>query len=162
MIRLRLASGIAADVNRTYRRTSRRVRRLVPFARVHHIGSTMIPTALTKGDLDLLVRVRSRDDFVKARAILRRHFRRNKPSTSNAYFTSFLLGTHGGLDVGMQLTIQGSKTDTFLRFNRLLRGDPRLVSEYNRVKRAWSGGRQPAYRRAKAEFIGRVLGKGWN
>ena len=162
MIRLRLTSGISADINRTYRRIARRVRELVPFAGVHHIGSTTLPTALTKGDLDLLVRVRSRDDFVKARTILRRHFRRNKPSTSNAYFTSFLLGRHEGFDVGMQLTVKGSKTDTFLRFNRLLRDDPRLISEYNRVKRAWSGGRQPAYRRAKAEFIGKVLGKGWD
>jgi GrpB-like predicted nucleotidyltransferase (UPF0157 family) len=142
-----------------YRRVSRRVRMLVPFASVHHIGSTILPGALTKGDLDLLVRVQSRGDFVEARRILRRHFRRNKPSTSNAYFTSFLLGRQGGFDVGMQLTIKGAKTDTFLRFNRILRRNPRLLAEYNAVKKAASGGRQPAYRRAKALFIQRALGR---
>jgi GrpB-like predicted nucleotidyltransferase (UPF0157 family) len=41
---------------RTFEERARAIRELLPAAAVEHIGATAIPGALTKGDLDLLVR----------------------------------------------------------------------------------------------------------
>jgi len=44
-------------VDRAFQRHSREIRVLVPSATVEHVGATAVPGLLTKGDLDLLVRV---------------------------------------------------------------------------------------------------------
>jgi len=48
---------------------SRTILSLQPDAEVHHVGSTAIPGLLTKGDLDILVRV-DRNRFADADALL--------------------------------------------------------------------------------------------
>ena len=51
------SSQIDADVNALVDQETRRIMRLLPYVDVHHVGSTAIPNALTKGDVDLNVRV---------------------------------------------------------------------------------------------------------
>jgi GrpB-like predicted nucleotidyltransferase (UPF0157 family) len=48
----------------------RGVATLLPAAEIEHVGATAVPGALTKGDVDLLVRVPERD-FVEAVLLLR-------------------------------------------------------------------------------------------
>jgi GrpB-like predicted nucleotidyltransferase (UPF0157 family) len=56
-IRISPESELRQAVNAAFARHRAHVLDLVPDAEVAHVGSTSIPGALTKGDLDLLVRV---------------------------------------------------------------------------------------------------------
>src|SRR5438105_3143318 len=48
-------------------------RQLVPNAEVHHIGATALPTGLTKGDVDVNIRIRP-DGFARAVDVFRRRY----------------------------------------------------------------------------------------
>ena len=50
---------------------------LVPKAEFHHIGATAIPGSLTKGDVDVLLRVDARD-FISSVATLQQYFAINQ------------------------------------------------------------------------------------
>jgi len=45
------------DVARTYCSQKERILHLIPDADIQHVGSTSIPNSLTKGDIDIQVRV---------------------------------------------------------------------------------------------------------
>jgi GrpB-like predicted nucleotidyltransferase (UPF0157 family) len=124
-------------------------------ADVRHIGSTAIPGCLTKGDLDIVVRVGERD-FAAAEQALEGRFARNLGSDRSAYFAAF---EDGGATphLGIQLVVIGSACDDFHPFSAALRADPALVVEYNRLKQARHGKPMDDYRRAKDAFITRVL-----
>ncbi len=52
---------------------------------IQHIGSTAIPNSITKGDLDIQVRV-SKEDFTKAVEILSTIYDINEGSTKTDFF----------------------------------------------------------------------------
>ena len=56
-IRLRPESELREVVAAAFAEHRERIARRLPAAEIEHVGSTSIPGALTKGDLDLLVRV---------------------------------------------------------------------------------------------------------
>jgi GrpB-like predicted nucleotidyltransferase (UPF0157 family) len=63
------------------------VARLPATADVRHIGATAVPDCLTKGDLDIVVRVPS-DDFADADTALATLFARNEGSIRTEGFSS--------------------------------------------------------------------------
>jgi GrpB-like predicted nucleotidyltransferase (UPF0157 family) len=124
-------------------------------ADIRHIGSTAVPGCLTKGDLDIAVRVGERD-FAAAEKVLERRFARNLGSDRSAYFAAFE-DCDATPHLGIQLVVIGSACDDFHPFTAALRADPALVAEYNRLKQAWHGKPMDDYRRAKDAFITRIL-----
>ena len=130
------------------------LRALLPAkADIQHIGSTAVPGCLTKGDLDLCVRVLPAD-FGVCEVVLARSLARNEGSDRNESFASFYLG-----EVGVQLVAIGSSFDDFTRFRDALLANPALVERYNALKQAWSGKPMAEYREAKGEFVEMVLKK---
>src|SRR5688572_2454533 len=81
-------SQIRGQVQRAFRRYRRRLQRLLPRAEILHVGSTAVPGSLTKGDLDIQVRV-EREAFRETRRTLAQHFARNTGSTATSSFASF-------------------------------------------------------------------------
>jgi len=127
--------------------------RLLPAAEVEHIGATAVPGSLTKGDLDLLVRVPAAD-FAPAAELLGSRYEIHQPENWTAGLASFKRVPEGEIPVGVQLVaIDGEFDRLALGWRERLRSSPALLRRYNEVKRAHRGSTTAAYRAAKARLI---------
>ena len=132
-----------------------RVIKLIPSADVQHIGSTSIPGSITKGDVDIQIRV-SKGDFKTAIDKLKSIYDINQSENWNENFASFKDERSLGIDFGAQLTIANSKSDDFVKLRDVLNNNPKLLEEYNQMKLKYQGKSMEAYRKEKAEFFQRL------
>ena len=129
---------------------------VLPAADLQHVGSTAVPGSLTKGDLDIQVRV-ALADFAGAEAILARHYARNTGSPALPGFAAF---EKAGAQppVGLQLTAIGGEWDLFWRFREVLLVRPDLAAAYDALKSSFEGRSMAEYRRAKEGFFEELRG----
>ena len=116
------------------------------------VGGTSVVGALTKGDVDLHLRVEPAC-FDEAVVAARRLFAVVHPAIWCSTLATFSVPAE--LPTGLAVTPLGSEHDLrFSRVWRLLAADPALVAEYNAVKRD-----APAaeYEKRKSAFFDRVL-----
>jgi GrpB-like predicted nucleotidyltransferase (UPF0157 family) len=146
---------IFTKADNLFNATVERLKGVLPSADFQHIGSTAIPGSLTKGDLDIVVRVPP-EDFDEAEHCLAALFERNYGSTRNRVFSSFQ-DRMSDPELGLQLVAIGSEFDHFHTWRRLLEGDIQLRHSYDELKRRFQGRSIKLYRDAKAEFIDNVL-----
>lgn len=107
----------------------RRIGGEFPDAAVEHVGSTAIPGAWTKGDVDLLVRVQA-GRFDAAVLSLQGLYAIHQPSNWTATLASFRAVGACGLPVGVQLVVAGSADDAlFGPFRDALIANPALLAE---------------------------------
>jgi GrpB-like predicted nucleotidyltransferase (UPF0157 family) len=138
---------------------SAQLARLAPPCReadIQHIGSTAVPGCLTKGDLDVCVRVPPAH-FAACEAALAQALARNVGSLHTSTLASFIYAHSAPDEAGVQLVAIGSEHDTFVRFRDLLLASPQHVEQYNALKRAWHGKPMDAYRDAKSAFVEALL-----
>ena len=128
---------------------------LPPTADIRHVGATAVPGCLTKGDLDIVVRVTA-EDFEAADAALALRYARNGGSFRSTDFSAFEDASNQP-HLGIQLTTIDSPFDSFHLFAETLRQSPQLVDEYNALKRSHHGCHMSVYRAAKDAFIEKVL-----
>jgi GrpB-like predicted nucleotidyltransferase (UPF0157 family) len=131
---------------------------IVDDAEIHHVGSTAVPDSLTKGDLDIQIRV-ARARFASARAQLQRLYAVNTGGFSDDDAISFE-DCSGEPSVGIHLTVIGSVSDVQMKFRDLLLASESLRKDYDNLKRRFEGGSMEGYRTAKADFVSRVLAGG--
>jgi len=148
-------STFRAAVIRRFGEIESELRAVITEAEVHHVGSTAIPGSLTKGDLDVQVRV-SRDAFAGAKAELMNRYAVNEGGFSGPDAISFEDDSRQP-SVGIHLTVTGSPSDVQLAFRDLLLASDALRQEYDDLKRRYEGGSMDEYRSAKAKFVARVL-----
>jgi GrpB-like predicted nucleotidyltransferase (UPF0157 family) len=147
-----------AEAEQLYERIAADLKVLLPAAAdIRHIGATAVPGCLTKGDLDIIVRVAA-EAFVAADAALAMRFARNMGSKHTASFSSFEDATTTP-HLGIQLATIGSEDDCFHPFVEALRQDPELVAQYNALKRQFDGKPMEIYRTAKSAFVRDVLSR---
>ena len=126
-------------------------------ADIRHIGATAIPGCLTKGDLDIAVRVPV-ERFAQSDAVLAERFSRNAGSVRTESFSAFednACQPH----LGVQLVAIGGSHDFFHTFAERLLSSPELLRQYNALKQEYDGADMDSYRAAKDAFIDRALGK---
>ena len=128
----------------------------VPFACVEHVGSTSVPGCIGKGDIDILVRV-SPDQFQRSRGVLDKLLGRSDRNEATDSYVEYDW-TGAEQQAAVQLVAIGGTHDDFLRFRDLLLADRDLVQRYNALKLSYQGCSAEEYRKAKDEFITRVLG----
>jgi GrpB-like predicted nucleotidyltransferase (UPF0157 family) len=156
-IRIRPEAELRASVATAYARHHEWIRAELPAAEIEHVGSTSIPGALTKGDLDLLVRVDAAG-FDPAAGALRALYAVHQPENWTATYASFADPGADDPPVGVQLVVGGSADDAlFGPFRRAMIADPELLAAYNALKRRYDGSDYATYTDAKAAFIARVL-----
>lgn len=144
------------DAERLFARVAAELSALLPAsAEVHHVGATAVPGCLTKGDLDIVVRV-GPEALAEADAALAARFTRNEGSKRTDAFSSFEDAT-ATPHLGVQLTAKGGADDYFHLFAEALRRSPELVAAYNALKQRFDGKPMDAYRRAKSAFVEDVL-----
>ncbi len=155
---MRDEAEIRPAVEIAFQRERRRIEELLPRADVQHVGSTAIPGSITKGDLDLLVRVAG-DEFAAASRVLAEGYDVHQADLWQDDFASYVLPPGEAIAVGVQLVIEAGESDRlFLGFRDLLRSRPDLRDAYNELKDAHRDDAVDSYREAKAEFIGEAMG----
>jgi GrpB-like predicted nucleotidyltransferase (UPF0157 family) len=122
---------------------------------IEHIGATAVPGCITKGDLDIVVRVDA-EDFSEADRVLASRYGRNEASAKTDAFASFECEVSDP-PTGIQLVSKGSPLDDFLPFRDLLRQDDQLVRAYNDLKQGAAHLGRDGYWQAKNMFISQVL-----
>ncbi|AMO40908.1 hypothetical protein BE1S18E01_19080 [Acinetobacter sp. BEC1-S18-ESBL-01] len=128
---------------------------LLPFAKIEHIGSSAIPNAISKGDLDIYVEVKS-DQFEFAIEQLKTLNFIEKQNTLRTHELCMLESLNDD-DVAFQIVVSGSIFTFFLAFKNKLIESPTLVNEYNQLKLQCSHLDPDQYRTIKSDFINRVL-----
>ncbi|WP_284086236.1 GrpB family protein [Acinetobacter pittii] len=127
----------------------------LPFAKIEHIGSSAIPNAISKGDLDIYVEVKS-DQFEFAIAQLKTLNFIEKQNTLRTHELCMLESLNND-DVAFQIVVTDSIFTFFLTFKNKLISSPTLVNEYNQLKLQCSHLDADQYRTIKSDFINRVL-----
>ncbi|WP_153461974.1 GrpB family protein [Sediminibacillus terrae] len=140
--------------DKVYARHRKLIREQLPQADIHYIGSTAVRDSLTKGDVDLQVRV-DQQDFPEAKKALQGMYDVNKGS----FRTSFFCGFEGEdvLPVGVQLTVIESEADHFLKTTGFFQAHPSYNEAYDQLKKQFDGKEMEHYRNAKAEFLTDIL-----
>lgn len=146
----------AADLNRIFDELKVRFVRVLPNCEVDHIGSSAIEGAISKGDLDILVRVDKRhlSDSVERLQSLGFEIKQGTLRTDEL---CMLFTTEFAEDVSVQLIAKGSAFEDFLHFRDKLNANRSLVREYNELKLRCASLSPDEYRAEKSKFIERVL-----
>lgn len=138
--------------DKIFAKQKKRILSVVPNAEVHHIGSTAIPGSVTKGDLDVNVRVQKKD-FADAIEQLKLLYEINQPENWTEDFASFKDDINLEIDFGLQLTVIGSPEDDFVKLRDILIGNSKLLAQYNAMKTKYESKNMDEYRKEKAEFF---------
>lgn len=151
-VHFRPKEEIESVADEVFARQRSRVLALVPSADVQHVGATAVPGALTKGDLDLVVRVPA-PDFAAARERLSEIYGIHQPESWDASFASFVDAGEAAMPVGVQLVVIGSDADVFVSARDRLRAQPDVLRSLNALKAAHEGRSHEGYRAAKSAFF---------
>ncbi|MFO1449867.1 MAG: GrpB family protein [Opitutaceae bacterium] len=131
---------------------SEQLSRLVPRGEFHHIGATAIPGSLTKGDVDVLLRVDALD-FPASAAALQRRFEINQPENWTDVFASFKDELSFPFPLGVQLVVKESEYDFFLFLVDYFTSNAAHLAEYNRIKQESALLGADEYRNAKERYL---------
>ena len=128
----------------------------LPGAEVEHVGSTAVPGGLTKGYLDVLVRVPPAD-FPRSIQVLDGLLARSPRNDPTYEYVEYDYEVHG-FSASVQLAVlDGWHDRRFHGLKVLLTSDPRALERYNSMKRVYEGRPIAEYRQAKAELIESLL-----
>ncbi len=149
------AEQYQAACNELFIRYERDIKKLIPNARVEHVGASSIPSAVSKGDLDIFVGVElgELEDVIGRLTTLGFNEKLDTLRTPDLC----MLESTSGDDVALQVVANGSEFECFLRFRDKLCANPALVQQYNTLKMSCEGWPQEEYREKKSDFIEHVL-----
>jgi GrpB-like predicted nucleotidyltransferase (UPF0157 family) len=145
-------------VNSIFDELSKKIKAVLPNARVEHIGSSAIEGALSKGDLDLFVGV-VKNEFQVSLASIKQLGFVEKEGTLRTESLCMLVTDKFNHEVAIQLVANGSEFEDFLRFKNIMQNNPDLLSEYNQLKRDAARLSEIEYRAKKSEWIEKQLKK---
>jgi GrpB-like predicted nucleotidyltransferase (UPF0157 family) len=128
-----------------------------PGAIVEHVGGTAVPGCLTKGDLDIQVRV-PEADFDTAVAALESLYSPDPHNPASSGIASFA-DPEGRPPLGVHVTMIKGPEDHFHALRDLLVARPDLAAALNDLKRSFEGRSMDEYRDAKAAWIARISGE---
>ncbi len=141
--------------NQNFEKYRQRILKIIPDARVEHVGSSSIEGSISKGDLDIFVGI-EKDEFESTiNAILDLGFTEKQGTLRTTQLC--MLESETDDSIAIQVVVNGSKFEFFLHFKELLISDPVLLSQYNQLKIACTGLDEDEYRRRKSDFIEKAL-----
>jgi GrpB-like predicted nucleotidyltransferase (UPF0157 family) len=154
---LTLSDAAPSQAQQSFRAIASVLSTQLPYAEIEHVGSTAVPGCLTKGDLDVLVRV-TRPDFQGSMLALDGLLTRSTRNEQTDEYAEYDYSVDG-VSASVQLVVAGgSLDDRFHRLKAILRSDTEALATYNSLKAQCDGGSMTAYRRAKANLIDSFLG----
>jgi GrpB-like predicted nucleotidyltransferase (UPF0157 family) len=155
-MKLRLSDHLQQTVADVLVQVRGEIKAVLPGVAVHHIGATAIRGALTKGDLDVLIRV-EQGSFAQAIEALRTIFLVKQPENWDQHFASFGSDIGYAMPVGVQLVVQDSEADFFIYVRDYLGSHPEALELYNRVKSEAADRGADEYWSAKNEVLTSII-----
>ena len=152
---LRDVAEVAQQADQVVERFRRDTAGSLRGAEVHHIGATSMPFGRTKGDVDVNLRVDTRD-FADVAAALRESYDVAQPENWTPEFASFSTDRYP-LPFGIQVTVIGSPNDHLLAMRDRMRADPELLRRYDECKVEAASAGPTGYWEAKNAFLQAVL-----
>jgi len=151
-----LVSQESSDAAGWFSEVAAHVEARMPGADVEHVGSTAVPGCLTKGDLDVLVRIPS-EAFLNSMEVLDGLLARSPRNDPTGDYVEYdYVGR--GFSASVHLAVADAWHDRrFHGLKALLTSDPRALDGYNGMKREYEGRPMEEYRRAKAPLIESML-----
>lgn len=149
------SSEYILQVNSLFEQHKQKIIDVIPYAEIEHIGATSVPNALTKGDLDLLLRLKE-EKFVSAVEQLKNLYEIHQPENWTSCFASFN-ENNSVIPVGIQVVIIGSQVDYFARLRDLLIEQPKLLAQINELKSSFEGKDMDSYIKAKSKLYEKLL-----
>ena len=146
--------GVNSDIESTFNTQKAQIKKIIPHADIHHVGSSAIPNSFTKGDLDIQVRVSSKL-FPIAVEELSKLYELNEGSIKTDEFRAFKDDTTTP-PLGIQLTVFDSEFDFFWKFRDILLQNDKYRIEYDNLKREFDGKEMDKYRNAKNNFFNKI------
>lgn len=146
--------GVNSDIEDTFTTQKEIIKKVIPDAEVQHVGSSAIPNSLTKGDIDIQVRVSSKR-FLQAIEELSKLYEFNDGSIKTNEFRAFKDDAISP-PLGIQLTVFDSEFDLFWKFRDVLLHNDKYRNEYDNLKREFEGKEMDKYREAKNEFFNKI------
>lgn len=143
------------DCQALYQVFAERIAKTLNHAHIAHIGSSAIPGALSKGDLDIYVGVSAEQFNQSIQQLKQINFIEKKDTLATKELRMLESQEHD--HVAIQLVVQNSAYDFFLTFRDVLRNQPELVAEYNQMKSSCRDMTMDEYRMNKSDFIQAVL-----
>lgn len=156
-IQLKKADDYQTLLDKIFLQTKQDLASTIPNCAIEHIGSSAIPHAISKGDLDICVIVPTDTQLEDIVKILQSHGYQEKTNTLRTSELCMLVSPRDDLDLALQVIQQGSEFENFIHFRDALTKNSELVSEYNQLKADSAHLSQDRYRQAKADFIHRIL-----
>jgi GrpB-like predicted nucleotidyltransferase (UPF0157 family)/GNAT superfamily N-acetyltransferase len=153
-VELRPVESLASEIDAALTDLRGELQMLAPGGEVEHIGATSMPDGLTKGDVDVSLRIDA-DRFDSVVVALSTRFDIAQPLNWTGTYASFS-GTSGGVPLGIQVTVEGSDADVLVALRDRLRDDAELRRRYDAIKRENAPAGRDAYWRAKDEFLRQV------
>lgn len=110
---------------------------LLPYAEVFHVGGTAIENSLTKGDVDIQVRV-SANQFQQAKLLLASVYNISYEIVQTDFYCAFETRRYD-LSLRIHLTIVGSQKDIFWRITKVLNSNLYFRIEFTEMKLRYHG-----------------------
>jgi GrpB-like predicted nucleotidyltransferase (UPF0157 family) len=153
----RPARSLRGRIEKAFQEEQKKIQRLLPRAEVLHTGGTSVPDALTRGDLDIHVRVLA-DDFCEARDAFVSVYVTYRPEMWTGEFATFA-APNGPVATGVALTAVGGVHDRrFLVGWQRVKREPVLLEEYNALKLEYEGAPDAdSYEAAKSAFFSALV-----
>ena len=140
---------IADKINNLFESEKKRLLEFIPSVDIQHIGGTSIPDSISKGDLDINVRVK-KEDFNGTVKRLKNIYEVNQPENWTNGFASFKDDLR---DLGVQVTTISGSEDHFIAQRDYLRNHPKVLEELNILKQKFEGKDMDEYRHEKSRFF---------
>jgi GrpB-like predicted nucleotidyltransferase (UPF0157 family) len=152
------SEAFAAAANDAFERHRAKIAGAIPDADIHHVGGTSLPGALTKGDLDVQVRVIP-ERFADAVSRLAELYAKSRTYAWDDGFAAFEAPADGLADpTAISVVATGSAYDWCgAALWELLAADPALLRRYNALKTRHHGGSWEAYEEEKNVFFRELL-----
>lgn len=149
MIKLFKTDEIGSKIGALFESKKQKLAQLLQGAGIEHIGGTAVPGSISRGDLDINIRVRP-EDFEGAIETLKKLYQINQPENWSWGFASLKDDLRR---LGIQVTIIDSPEDYFVAQREYLKRHPESLSELNALKENFKDGSMNEYREAKRRFF---------
>lgn len=130
---------------------NKKIKERLEHADIQHVGSSAIPGTLTKGDVDIQVRVKQ-EDFDESSRVLESLYPINEKSEQKDSFRSFYT-KDTILPLGVQLTVCHTPHDVFHKFRDVLLINEGYREQYDELKASYDGKDMMSYRAAQHHFF---------
>ncbi|OGZ57720.1 MAG: hypothetical protein A3F94_01775 [Candidatus Spechtbacteria bacterium RIFCSPLOWO2_12_FULL_38_22] len=140
---------ILKKINALFKIEKQKLTALFPDADIEHVGGTSVPGSLSKGDLDINIRV-APENFEKTVETLKTLYKINQLNNWSKGFASF---KNEARELSIQVTAISSPEDYFVAQRDYLKSHPKKVVELNTLKEKFEDKSMDEYRKEKEEFF---------